>query len=132
MFSCKYWGNFKITCFEDHLRTAASIRCYFDTIDLKQSGFCTANSFKILVFERKYKNTLKNRDSQKKKKKSILIIVCIGVSAPPSKTPPPSFLPSLPPLNRQTVQAPPLLRQFPPPILVFRDAPLKVGFFSEP
>ena len=119
MFSCKYWGNFKITCFEDHLRTAASIRCYFDTIDLKQSGFCTANSFKILVFERKYKNTLKNRDSQKKKKKSILIIVCIGVSAPPSKTPPPSFLPSLPPLNRQTVQAPPPFEAVPPTYIGF-------------
>ena len=33
-------------------------------------------------------------------------IVCTGVSTPPSKTPPPSFLPS-PPLNLQTVQASP-------------------------
>ena len=37
---------------------AASIRCYFDTISLKQSGFA--------VSERKYKNNLKNRESQKK------------------------------------------------------------------
>ena len=36
------------------LRTAAFIRCYFDTINLKQSVFCRTNSFKILVSERKY------------------------------------------------------------------------------
>ena len=44
---------------------AASIRCYFDTINLEQSGFCTTFSFKILVSERKYKNNLINRESQK-------------------------------------------------------------------
>ena len=27
VFSCEYCGIFKITCFEEHLRTAASIRC---------------------------------------------------------------------------------------------------------
>ena len=38
--------------------------------------------------------------------KMMLSSVCIGVSTP-SKTPPPSFLPSIPPpLNLQTVQAP--------------------------
>ena len=37
------------------------------TIDIKQSAFCTTFSFKILVSERKYKNTLKNRESQKNK-----------------------------------------------------------------
>ena len=37
------------TCFEEHLQTAASIRCYFDTTNQKQSGFCTTYSFKILA-----------------------------------------------------------------------------------
>ena len=32
VFSCEYCGIFKIICFEERLRTAASIRCYFDTI----------------------------------------------------------------------------------------------------
>ena len=31
----------------------ASIRCYFDTTILKQSGFCTTYSLKIVVSERK-------------------------------------------------------------------------------
>ena len=54
VFSCEYCGIFKITCFEEHLQTAASmIRCYFDTINLKQSGFCTTYSLKILVSEGK-------------------------------------------------------------------------------
>ena len=53
-----------ITFFEEHLRTAASVLCYFDTINLKQSGFCTTYSFKILVSERKHRNNLKNRESQ--------------------------------------------------------------------
>ena len=65
MFSCENWRIFKITCFEKHLRTAASIRCYLDAINLKQSGFCTTCSFKVLVLEQKYKNNLKNRASQK-------------------------------------------------------------------
>ena len=37
VFSCEYCGIFKIICFEERLRTAASIICYFDTINLKQS-----------------------------------------------------------------------------------------------
>ena len=65
MFSRENWRIFKITCFEKHLRTAASIRCYLDAINLKQSGFCTTCSFKVLVLEQKYKNNLKNRASQK-------------------------------------------------------------------
>ena len=44
---------------------AASIKCYFDRINLKKSCFCTAYSFKILASKRKYKNNLKNRESQK-------------------------------------------------------------------
>ena len=56
---------FKITCFEEHMQTAASIICYFDTINLSQSGFCTIYFFKFLVSERKYENNLKNRESQK-------------------------------------------------------------------
>ena len=64
MFSCKYCGNFKINCFEEHLPTAVSIRCYFDTINLKQFGFYTTNSFEILVSERKFKNHFKNRESK--------------------------------------------------------------------
>ena len=39
--------NFKTTCFEEHLQTAASISCYFDTINLKQSGFCTTYFLKF-------------------------------------------------------------------------------------
>ena len=41
---------------------------------------------------------------------------------PPSKTPPPSLL-SSPPLNRQTVPAPPPFLGNPPSILVFREPP---------
>ena len=40
-------------------------------INLKQSGFCRTYSFKILVSEQKYKNNLKNFESQKKKKKKM-------------------------------------------------------------
>ena len=49
MFSCKYCRIFKSTCFEEQLQTAASIRCYLDSIILKQSTFCTTSSFKIFV-----------------------------------------------------------------------------------
>ena len=55
VFPSEYCGIFKITCFEEHLQTAASISCYFDTINLKQSGFCRTYSFKVLVSERKYR-----------------------------------------------------------------------------
>ena len=58
--------SLKITCFGEHLQTAASIRSYFDTINLEQSGFCTTSSLKILISERKYKNNLENRGSQKR------------------------------------------------------------------
>ena len=34
-------------------------------INLKQSGFGTTYSFKILLSERQYKNNLKNREAQK-------------------------------------------------------------------
>ena len=54
-----------------------------------------------------------------------------GINPPPSKTPPPSFLPN-PPLNQQTVQAPLPILGNPPYILVFQDPPLKVRPFSEP
>ena len=57
--------SLKITCFEENLQTAASIRCYFDSINVKQSGFSTISPFKIFDSERKYKNNLKNRESQK-------------------------------------------------------------------
>ena len=65
MFSCQVYGIFKTACFEEHLQTAARIRRSFDTINLKQSSFCTIYTFKILVSERKYENNLKNRESQK-------------------------------------------------------------------
>ena len=65
MLSCEYCGKFKINCFEEHLRTAASIGCYFDTINLMQSGFCATYSFEIPVSERKYKYNLKNCESKK-------------------------------------------------------------------
>ena len=54
-----------ITCFEEHPRTAASIICYFDTINLKESGFWTTYSFKIFVSDPMHKNNLKHRESQK-------------------------------------------------------------------
>ena len=47
----------------------ASIRCYFNMTNLKQSGFGTTYSFKVLVSEQKYKDNFKNYESQKKKKK---------------------------------------------------------------
>ena len=61
-----YFRVNKITSFEEHLRTDASIRCYLDTINLKQSGCGTTCSFKILVSKQKYKNNLKTCESQKK------------------------------------------------------------------
>ena len=66
LFSCEYCGIFKITSFEEHLRTDASIRCYFHTINLKQPGCGTTCSFKILLSKQKYKNNLKTCESQKK------------------------------------------------------------------
>ena len=42
----------------------ASIRCYFDTINLKQSDFCPTYFFKTPVFEEEYNNILKNREFQ--------------------------------------------------------------------
>ena len=54
-----------ITDFEEHLGTAASIKCYFDKISLKQSGLCTTSSFKILASKRKYENNIKNCEAQK-------------------------------------------------------------------
>ena len=55
MFSCEYCGIFKITCFEEHLRTDTAIRYYFDTINLKRSGFGTSYSSKILVSDKNIK-----------------------------------------------------------------------------
>ena len=54
MFCCEYCRIFTITCFEEYLWTASSIRFYFDTINLNQSGFRLTCSFKIIVSERKY------------------------------------------------------------------------------
>ena len=47
--SCEYYGLFKIFCFEEYLRIAASIRYYFDTINLKQSGFRTTSLLNSVV-----------------------------------------------------------------------------------
>ena len=69
VFSCEYCGSFTIICFEEHLWTAPFIRCYFDTINPKQSGFCTTYSFKILALERKHRNNLKNLKNLNNKKK---------------------------------------------------------------
>ena len=68
---------FKITSFEEHLQTDGdgSIRCHFDTINLKQSGFGITYSVKILVSEGKNKNNLKNRESKKRKKKKKKITI---------------------------------------------------------
>ena len=54
-----------ITGFEEHLGTAASIKCYFDKINLKQSELCTTSSFKILASKRKYENNIRNCEAQK-------------------------------------------------------------------
>ena len=43
-----------------------------------------------------------------------IFIVWIGISPPPLKNTTPSFLPSPPPLNQQTVQAPPPFLGNPP------------------
>ena len=48
MFSCEYCGIFKITCFEEHLRTATSIKCYFDAINPEQFYFAQAPLLKFL------------------------------------------------------------------------------------
>ena len=53
----------------------ASIRCYFNMTNLKQSGFGTTYSFKVLVSEQKYKDNFKNYESQKKKKKKNTILI---------------------------------------------------------
>ena len=58
MFSCEYCGIFTITYFKEHLQTTASLGGYFDTTNLKQSGFCTVSSLRILVSEQKYENNL--------------------------------------------------------------------------
>ena len=65
MFSCELRN--RITCFKEYLQKSVSIWCYFDTINLKQPGFCTTHYFNVLVSERKYKNNLKNRELKKKK-----------------------------------------------------------------
>ena len=54
----------KITCFEEHLPKAASIRCYFDTISVRQSDFCTSYSFTVLVLKWKYENHLNSWTSK--------------------------------------------------------------------
>ena len=61
--------NFKTTCFEEHLQTAASISCYFDTINLKQSGFCTNYFLKFLFQNENIKIV--------NLKKEILIYMCM-------------------------------------------------------
>ena len=72
VFSCKYCGIFKIIW--RHLGKNDSIRCYFDKINLKQSGFGTAYSFKILVSEQWKNNeslSLKKKKKEKKERKEI-------------------------------------------------------------
>ena len=73
MFSFEHTQILKITYFEEHLRTAASIRWYSDTINLKQSDFCTTYSFKILVSDENIKiiSKIVNLKKKKKKKKKI-------------------------------------------------------------
>ena len=66
--SCEYCGISKVICFEEHLRMAASIRCYFDMINLKQSGFCTAYFWKFLQ-NKNIKTISKTMNLKKKKKK---------------------------------------------------------------
>ena len=56
--------------------------------------------------------------------REIFTIVGIGVSTPPQKHPPPPLFLAKPPLNQQTVQAPPL------PFL--GNPPLYIGFSRPP
>ena len=69
MFSFEYCKVVKITCFEERLQTAASTGFYFDSINLKQFGFYTTYSFKIIISEPKYKNNVNNL------KKTIIVYI---------------------------------------------------------
>ena len=81
-----------------------------------------------MLAEVKLRNALKTKQKNLNKK----LIVRIGVSTPLSKTlPPPSFLPSPPPLNQQTVQAPPFLGN-PPLYIGFSWPPLKSDLSVNP
>ena len=82
-----------------------------------------------MLAEVKLRNALKTKQKNLNKK----LIVRIGVSTPLSKSlpPPPSFLPSPPPLNQQTVQAPPFLGN-PPLYIGFSWPPLKSDLSVNP
>ena len=82
-----------------------------------------------MLAEVKLRNALKTKQKNLNKK----LIVCIGVSTPSKNTapPPPSFLPSPPPLNQQTVQASPFLEN-PPLYIGFSWPPLKSDLSVNP
>ena len=63
---CEYCAIFKITCFEESLRTDLSIRCYFDTINIKQSGLDTLILSKFLFQNENIKIISKIVDLKKK------------------------------------------------------------------
>ena len=65
---CEYCGIFK--CFEEHLETAASIRCYFEIINQNHSDFCATHFYKVLATEQKYEINLKDCKSKSKKRKT--------------------------------------------------------------
>ena len=65
----EYCQIFKISCFEEHLLTAASIRCYLDLINLKLSGFAKPILLKFLFQNKNIKIITKTVNLKKKKKK---------------------------------------------------------------
>ena len=79
---CKYCGIFLINCLEEHLRPAASIRSYFDTINLKQTGFFTTYYPIILKFlfgskNIKINSEIVNLKTKKQKKNNVDVYVCV-------------------------------------------------------
>ena len=69
MFSCRYCRIFKIICFEENPRAAASIKYYFDTINQQiYSNLAFAQFILIKFFFQNENIIFKNCESQKKTK----------------------------------------------------------------
>ena len=72
MFSGEKCGIFKITYFEEHLQTVASIMLFWDDQSKKNLAFAKPIPLLKFLFQNKNYKILKNRESQKKKKKKKL------------------------------------------------------------
>ena len=68
MFSGEKCGIFKITYFEEHLRTATSIMLLWDDQSKKNLAFAKPIPLLKFLFQSKNLKILKNRESQKKTK----------------------------------------------------------------